>query len=166
MQKTPLNFDYQSSTPCSGRALQAMQPYWNELWGNPSNRQTRSGINASAAISLARDNIANCLEIRPERIIFTSGATEANNLALLGYSRAKAKEVGKPGHLITLSTEHHSVLDPLKQLEKEGFRITELNPDSEGILRLKELENAFQMDTFLVSIMLANNEIGVIQPIR
>ena len=166
MQKPPLNFDYQSSTPCSERVLKAMQPYWNELWGNPSNRQTRIGLNASAAISLARDNIANCLEVSPERIIFTSGATEANNLALIGHARARAKEVGRPGHLITISTEHHSVLDPLRQLKNEGFSITELNPKPDGILCLKELENAFNIDTFLVSIMLANNEIGVIQPIQ
>ncbi len=166
MQQKPLKFDYQSTTPCSGRVLEAMQPYWNEIWGNPSNLQNRFGIHASAAISLARDNLAQCLHVSPERIIFTSGATEANNLALIGHARVRAIEEGRPGHVITMSTEHHAVLDPLKQLKNEGFRITELNPGSDGILSLKELEDAFEHDTFLVSIMLANNEIGVIQPLQ
>ncbi len=166
MPEKPLDFDYQSTTPCSQMVLDAMSPYWQDLWGNPSNRQNRSGLYASAAISNAREKLASLIGIKPEKLIFTSGATEANNLALLGYARAKAIEVGKPGHLITLSTEHYAVLDPLKQLQREGFRVTKLSPNLDGIISLDRLENAFEDDTFMVSIMFANNEIGVIQPIE
>ena len=166
MDQKPLDFDFQSTTPCSERVLQAMRPYWNESWANPSNRQNRSGLLISAAISIARDKLANSLGVEPERLIFTSGATEANNLALLGHARAKAIERGRPGHLITMSTEHNSVLDPIQQLKREGFRITHLTPNSDGILSLETLKEAFEDDTLMVSIMIANNEIGVIQPLE
>ena len=165
MQDYPLALDYQATTPCSAEVLDAMSPYWNDSWGNPSSRQNRLGLHASAAVSLAREEISSFLKIKPERIIFTSGATEANNLALLGHARAKALDKGAPGHLITVTTEHHAVLDPLRHLQKEGFRLTELRPDSDGLLPIERLEESFQDDTILVSIMLANNEIGVIQPI-
>ncbi len=166
MQQKPLEFDYQSTTPCLNSVVDAMQPYWNQHWGNPSNRQNRSGILASAAISIARDNLGKSLGINSERLIFTSGATEANNLALIGHARAHALERGKKGHLITMTTEHHAVLDPIKQLQKEGFSITAVKPRSDGTLCLGDLNHAFRDDTFMVSIMLANNEIGVIQPIK
>ena len=165
MQDSPLAFDFQATTPCSGKVLEAMSPYWNEFWGNPSTRQNRLGLTASAAVSLAREQIASFLNIQSERLIFTSGATEANNLALLGYARARALETGQPGHLITLLTEHHAVLDPLRQLQKEGFRLTELKPDVNGLLPIERLQEAFENDTILVSVMFANNEIGVVQPI-
>ncbi len=166
MQQKPLEFDYQSTTPCLQSVVDAMEPYWNEDWGNPSNRQNRSGILASAAMSIARDTLGQSLGINSERLIFTSGATEANNLALIGHARAHANELGKKGHVITMTTEHHAVLDPIKQLEKEGFSITAVKPRSDGILCLDDFNNAFKDDTFMVSIMLANNEIGVIQPIK
>ncbi len=143
-----------------------MAPYWNENWGNPSSRQNRNGIRASAAVSFAREQLAEFLNIAPQRLIFTSGATEANNLALIGHARAKAIEIGKPGHLITIATEHYAVLDPLRQLQKEGFRLTELLPDSDGLINKDQLINSFKKDTFLVSIMTANNEIGVLQPLQ
>ncbi len=163
--KAPLTFDFQATTPCDPEVLAAMAPYWNELWGNPSSRQNRSGLRASVAVSLAREKLASILNVRPENLLFTSGATESNNLALLGHARARAQEVGLPGHVITLSTEHHSVLEPLRQLQKEGFLLTELDPEPDGLLSLQKLEEAFQENTYLVSIMLANNEIGVVQPI-
>ena len=166
MQNHPLAFDYQATTPCTAEVVNEMLPYWNEYWGNPSSRQNRLGLYAAAAVSLAREEISSCLKIKPERLIFTSGATEANNLALLGHARAKALENGAAGHLITLSTEHHAVLDPLRQLEKEGFRLTELSPDSDGLIPIQRLKESFQNDTILVSIMFANNEIGVVQPIK
>ncbi|WP_269622246.1 cysteine desulfurase family protein [Prochlorococcus marinus] len=166
MKTSPLAFDYQSTTPCSPRVVEAMNPFWNEFWGNPSNRQNSLGLNASASISIAREQLASFFKISPERLIFTSGATEANNLALLGHARAQLYEKGRPGHVITLSTEHHSVLEPLRQLKKEGFRVTELIPDLNGIISLETLIDAFEDDTFLVSIMAANNEIGVLQPIE
>ncbi len=165
MKTTPLAFDYQSTTPCSIEVVKAMAPYWNDVWGNPSSKQNRLGLNASAAITVARDKLAVLLGISSQRIIFTSGATEANNLALLGHARAKALEYGRPGHLITITTEHHAVLEPLRQLQKEGFSVTELIPNCDGMINLESLENAFLEDTFLVSVMAANNEIGVLQPI-
>ncbi len=164
-QKALLDFDYQATTPCDPEVLAVMKPYWSELWGNPSNRQSRAGLCASAAVSLAREQIAAFLRIKPERLIFTSGATEANNLALLGHARARALELGRPGHLITVATEHHSVLDPLRQLQREGFRLTEIQPQPDGLLSTKQLIEAFQNDTILVSVMMANNEIGVLQPL-
>ncbi len=161
----PLDFDYQATTPCAPEVVEVMKPYWNDFWGNASNRQTRAGTQASAATSLAREKLANCLNVKPDRLIFTSGATEANNLALLGHARAKALKLGKPGHLITVSTEHHSVRDPLRQLQREGFSLTELMPNSQGILSAEKLSQAFKNDTILVSVMFANNEIGVVQPL-
>ena len=166
MKNFPLSFDYQSSTPCLPEVLEAMSPYWEEYWGNASSRQNRVGIYSAAAVSLAREQIASYLKIKPSRVIFTSGATEANNLALLGHSRYKSFLKGKPGHLITMTTEHHSVLDPMRQLQNEGFRLTELRPDAEGFLSCDLLRESFEKDTFMVSVMLANNEIGVIQPIN
>jgi len=106
------------------------------------------------------------LRVKPERLFFTSGATEANNIALLGHSRGKSLELNKPGHLITVSTEHNSVLEPLRQLQKEGFRLTEIQPGSDGLLVPEQLVDAFEEDTFLVSVMMANNEIGVLQPLE
>ncbi len=166
MKNFPVVFDYQSTTPCSKRVVEAMHPYWEELWGNPSSRQNRLSLHASAAICLAREELSSHLEVSQKRLIFTSGATESNNLALLGSARANLLENGSHGHLITLSTEHHAVIEPLRQLQREGFRITELHPASDGIISLERLIDSFQDDTFLVSVMLANNEIGVLQPIK
>ncbi len=166
MPEKPLDFDYQSTTPCSSQVLDAMSPYWEDIWGNPSNRQNRAGLYASAAISQARESLSSILGVSSNRIVFTSGATEANNLALLGHARAKALEMGRPGHLITISTEHYAVLDPLRQLQKEGFRVTELQPEVDGIISIERLEKTITDDTFMVSAMFANNEIGVIQPLH
>ena len=165
MDKKHLIFDFQSSTPCSKEVVEEMAPYWNEFWGNPSNNNNRSGLFASAAVQISRETIASCLKIDPKRLIFTSGATEANNLGLVGHARAKAKLIGKHGHIITVSTEHHAVLDPLRQLQKEGFRLTELKPGKDGLINIDQFSEAVEKDTFLVSVMAANNEIGVLQPI-
>ena len=165
MDKNHLIFDFQSSTPCSVEVVESMAPYWNEFWGNPSNQNNRSGLFASAAVEVSRETIASYLKINPKRLIFTSGATEANNLGLVGHARAKAKLIGKPGHIVTVSTEHHAVLDPLRELRKEGFRLTELQPNSDGLIDIDQLSKVIEKDTFLVSVMAANNEIGVLQPI-
>ena len=101
-----------------------MAPYWSELWGNPSSRQHRLGLSASAAVALARRQIAEALAVSPERLVFTSGATEANNLALLGHGRRQGQ-----GHVISVSTEHHAVLDPSGAAAAEGFRVTLLKPE-------------------------------------
>ena len=137
-----------------------MAPYWSEEWGNPSSRQHRLGLTASAAVNLARRQIAEALAITPQRLVFTSGATEANNLALLGHARALGS-----GHLISVATEHHAVLDPLHQLQREGFAVTLLQPRADGLIDPQQLRAAITPDTRLVSVMAANNEIGVLQPL-
>ncbi len=164
-QSAPIALDHQATTPCHQDVVKAMEPWWTEQWGNPSSRQHRLGLTAAAAVQMAREQISDCLNCSAEQLIFTSGATEANNIALLGHARAIARERGKPGHLISMVSEHHAVLDPLRQLQREGFRITLLSPESDGLLELKKLEAAITEDTQLVSVMLANNEIGVIQPL-
>ena len=137
-----------------------MAPYWSEDWGNPSSRQHRLGLTASAAVNLARRQIADALAVTPQQLVFTSGATEANNLALLGHARARGS-----GHLISVATEHHAVLDPLQQLQREGFSVSLLTPGPDGLITPEQLEEAITPETRLVSVMAANNEIGVIQPL-
>ena len=161
----PIALDHQATTPCHEDVVTAMEPWWSEQWGNPSSRQHRLGLTAAAAVQMAREQISDCLNCSAEQLIFTSGATEANNIALLGHARAIARERGQPGHLISMVSEHHAVLDPLRQLQREGFRITLLSPEPDGLLDPKKLEAAITEDTQLVSVMLANNEIGVIQPL-
>ena len=155
----PLLLDFQATTPCARDVVEAMAPYWSEAWGNPSSRQHRLGLHASAAVNLARRQLAGSLGLDPERIVFTSGATEANNLALLGHARHWGS-----GHVISVSTEHHAVLDPLAQLRREGFRVTLLQPGADGLIDPARLREAITDDTRLVSVMTANNEIGVLQP--
>jgi cysteine desulfurase len=138
-----------------------MAPYWSDHWGNPSSRQHRQGLTASAAVALARRQIAEALDIDPDRLIFTSGATEANNLALLGHARTHGC-----GHVISVNTEHHAVLDPLAQLQREGFQVSLLQAQSNGLITPAQLEEAIRPDTRLVSVMAANNEIGVLQPLK
>ena len=163
---TPVALDFQATTPCAEEVVVAMEPWWRAQWGNPSSRQHRLGLTAAAAVSDARDRLARCLGVQAQQLVFTSGATEANNLALLGHARAMADRHGRPGHLISVSTEHHAVLDPLQQLRREGFRLTLLNPTNDGLLDVGQLEDALQPDTVLVSVMAANNEIGVLQPLE
>ena len=155
----PLLLDFQATTPCARDVVEAMAPYWSEAWGNPSSRQHRLGLHASAAVNLARRQLAGSLGLAPEKIVFTSGATEANNLALLGHARHWGS-----GHVISVSTEHHAVLDPLAQLRREGFRVTLLQPGADGLIDPARLREAITDDTRLVSVMTANNEIGVLQP--
>jgi cysteine desulfurase len=160
LQRRPLNFDYQATTPCATEVVEAMAPYWSEEWGNPSSRQHRLGLTASAAVNLARRQIADALAVAPQQLVFTSGATEANNLALLGHARARSS-----GHLISVATEHHAVLDPLQQLQREGFSVTLLTPGPDGLITPEQLKEAITPETQMVSVMAANNEIGVLQPL-
>ena len=162
LTSSPLAFDHQATTPCAADVVRAMAPYWSEQWGNPSSRQNRLGLTASAAVNLARRTLAEALAVKPEQIVFTSGATEANNIALLG----RARRCGAPGHVISVRSEHHAVLDPLAQLQREGFRITLLQPGSDGLITPDQLLHALRPDTLLVSVMAANNEIGVLQPLK
>ena len=157
----PLLLDFQATTPCAREVVEAMAPYWSDAWGNPSSRQHRLGLNASAAVNLARRQLAESLGLAPERVVFTSGATEANNLALLGHARHWGS-----GHVISVSTEHHAVLDPLIQLKREGFAVTLLRPGADGLIDPSQLQGAITADTRLVSVMAANNEIGVLQPME
>ena len=161
LSRRPLAFDHQATTPCAAKVVEAMAPYWSEEWGNPSSRQHRLGLTASAAVNLARRRIADALAVTPQQLVFTSGATEANNLALLGHARAEGS-----GHLISVATEHHAVLDPLQQLQREGFSVTLLTPGPDGLISPEQLEEAITPETRLVSVMAANNEIGVLQPLE
>ncbi|KGF94610.1 Cysteine desulfurase [Prochlorococcus marinus str. MIT 9201] len=166
MQSTPILLDYQSSTPCSKDVVDSMKPFWSEIFSNPASKSNLAGINASAILESSREKIEQNLYLKNKKVIFTSGATESNNLALLGFARNYQKKTGNYGHIITLRTEHKAVLEPLKQLKKEGFIITEINPDKDGLISEELFKKNIREDTFMVSVMLANNEIGVIQPIE
>ena len=153
--------DYNATTPLCDAAWRAMQPYFERHFGNPSSVH-RAGRETRAAVDDARDRLAALLGVKPHEIIFTSGGTEANNLALLGLARRFAPK-GK--HLISNRAEHHAVLHTLEHLEKrEGFEVTWLDLSGEGLVDPEQLEGAIRPDTTLVSIMTANNETGVLQP--
>ncbi len=153
--------DYNATTPLGEAAWRAMQPYFETHYGNPSSVH-RAGRETRAALDEARDRIAGLVGAKPHEIIFTSGGTEANNLALLGLARRTAPD---KKHLVSNRAEHHAVLHTLEHLEKnEGFEVTWLEISSEGVIDPGELEGALRSDTALVSIMTANNETGVIQP--
>ncbi len=162
MTAKPIYLDCQATTPLDPRVLAAMIPYFCESFGNPSSSSHIYGWEAQAAIAQSREIMAKSINANPEEIIFTSGATEANNLAIKGVAEANFSR-GK--HLITLQTEHSAVLDPCAYLVALGFEITYLPVDSLGIVNLQDLSNAIRSDTILVSIMAANNEIGVLQPL-
>ncbi|MBI4713652.1 IscS subfamily cysteine desulfurase [Candidatus Uhrbacteria bacterium] len=155
--------DNAATTPIDPRVLEIMLPYFTEKYGNPSSFHTL-GKQAKDDIDEARGQIAEILNARSDEILFTSGGTESDNLAVLGFARANQIN-GK--HLITSAIEHHAVLESMIHLEKkEGFEVTYLKPDRDGLVSVQQIENALRSDTILVSIMYANNEIGTIQPIR
>ena len=166
MLSTPILLDYQSSTPCLEEVVNSMAPYWSEIFSNPSSKSNLAGINASAILEVSREKIQEYLFLKKKKVIFTSGATESNNLALLGFARKHYIETKNYGHIITLKTEHKAVLEPLDQLRKEGFHITEISPEKDGLVSEEKFVSCIRDDTFLVSIMMANNEIGVIQPLK
>ena len=165
MLSTPILLDYQSSTPCSKDVVDSMKPFWSEIFSNPASKSNLAGINASAILEASREKIEQNLFLKNKKVIFTSGATESNNLALLGFARNYHKNTGNYGHIITLKTEHKAVLEPLNQLKKEGFLVTEINPEKDGLISEEQFKKNIREDTFMVSVMLANNEIGVIQPV-
>ncbi|MCX6717811.1 MAG: cysteine desulfurase family protein [Candidatus Taylorbacteria bacterium] len=154
--------DNASTTPIDPKVLGVMLPYLTEKYGNPSSIHYEGRL-AKKAIEESRERIAKIVGVKKEGIIFTSGGTESDNLAILGIARAN-KEKGK--HIIVSAIEHKAVLDSCKKLEKEGFEITYLNVDKNGIVSLEFLKKSIRKDTILVSIMYANNEIGTIQPIK
>lgn len=165
MSTRPIYLDYMATTPIDPRVIEVMLRYMgpSSAFGNPASTTHCYGIESAKAIDLARQQIADVIGVYPQEIIFTSGATEANNLAILGAARFYQR---KGRHLITARTEHKSVLDSFYQLEREGFEVTYLNPGSDGLLTPASVLDALREDTILVSIMHVNNEIGVIQDIE
>jgi len=160
--KRPIYLDCHATTPVDKRVLEVMLPYFSESFGNPASVGHFYGWEAEAAVKLAREIIANSINATPEEIIFTSGATESNNLAIKGIAEAYHH---KGRHIITVQTEHSAILDPCAYLEFLGFEITYLPVQPDGFIDLQELEAAIRSDTILISIMAANNEIGILQPI-
>jgi len=160
--KTPIYLDNHATTTCDPRVAEAMWPYLTEAYGNAASNNHAFGWTAKEAVEIAREQIADLLGGDAKEIVFTSGATESDNLAIKGV--AKFYE-SKGKHIITCATEHKAILDSCHALEAEGWEVTYLGVDEEGLIDLNELDAAFRDDTVLVSIMLANNEIGVIQPI-
>jgi len=155
--------DYNATTPLCDAAREAMLPYFARHFGNPSSVHT-AGREARAAIDNARDKLAASLHVKPHEIIFTSGGTESCNLAVLGLARCRME---RGGHIISAKTEHHAVLNAVEQLEKnEGFEVTWLSVSRDGLVDLDQLAKSIRPETRLVSIMTANNETGVIQPMR
>ncbi|GAA3954175.1 IscS subfamily cysteine desulfurase [Chitinophaga oryziterrae] len=163
MLKLPVYLDNNATTPCDPRVVETMLPYFTEIFGNASSRNHSYGWAAEAAIDLAREQVAALIGADPKEIIFTSGATEGDNLALKGVFEMYAD---KGNHIITTEIEHKAILDTCKHLEKLGASITYLKVNREGFPDLKELEAAITPKTIMVAIMYANNEIGVINPIR
>lgn len=160
----PIYADYQATTPLDARVLEAMLPYYGSHFGNPHATSHAYGWAAETAVEQARGDIAGLIGAEAKEIIFTSGATEANNLAIKGIAHAH-RHSGKM-HLITQATEHKCVLDAFRSLEREGFRLTILPVEPSGLVRLETLQQAIQDDTLLVSVMAVNNEIGTIQPLE
>ncbi|HJU41557.1 MAG TPA: aminotransferase class V-fold PLP-dependent enzyme [Vicinamibacterales bacterium] len=154
--------DHHATTPVDARVLEAMLPYFTEKFGNAASKQHRFGWEANDAVEQARKQVAALIGASPKEIVFTSGATEANNLAIKGVGKARRAE---RDHLVTIVTEHKAVLDPMIRLEHEAWRVTVLPVSASGLLDLATLEEAVTERTALVSVMAANNEIGVLQPI-
>jgi len=160
----PLYLDMQATTPLDPRALDAMLPYMTNLFGNPHSRTHPYGWETETAVETARGQVASLLNADPKEIVFTSGATESNNIALKGV--AHFYKMKKKDHIITTQTDHKCVLDSCRYLENQGFRVTYLPVNSKGIIDLAQLESEITDKTSIVSIMFVNNEIGVIQPIK
>lgn len=163
MLKFPIYLDNNATTPMDPRVLEAMLPYFSEKFGNAASRNHSFGWSAEEGVDYAREQIAALINCNPKEIIFTSGATEADNLAIKGVFEMYAS---KGNHIITAVTEHKAVLDSCKHIEKLGGKVTYLKVDEKGLIDMKELEAAITPQTILISIMFGNNEVGVIQPIR
>ena len=158
----PIYMDYSATNPCDPRVVDAMIPWLREHFGNPASRSHAWGWEAEAAVEKAREQVADLIGADPREIVWTSGATESNNLALKGAAHFY-KTKGK--HLITVKTEHKAVLDTCRELERQGFEVTYLDVQPDGLLDMEVLKAAIRPDTILVSVMFVNNEIGVIQDI-
>jgi cysteine desulfurase len=162
-RKMPIYMDYQATTPMDPRVLDAMTPYFIERFGNPHSRSHAYGWETEDAVETARKQVADVIGANPKEIVFTSGATESNNMAIKGLAKFYGE---KKKHIITATTEHKCVLDTCRHLEMEGFEVTYLAVQKNGIIDLDDLKAALREDTLVVSIMAVNNEIGVIQPLK
>ncbi len=162
MLKFPIYLDYSATTPVDPRVAEKMIPYLTELFGNPASRSHAFGWTAEKAVEEAREEVAALVNADPKEIIWTSGATESNNLAIKGAAHFYS---GKGKHIITLKTEHKAVLDTVRELERQGFEATYLDVQENGLVDLEALKAAIRPDTVVISIMFVNNEVGVIQPI-
>lgn len=161
----PIYLDMQSTTPLDPRVLDAMLPYMTGIYGNPHSRTHAYGWESEKAVEQAREHIATLIGADPKEIVFTSGATESNNMSLKGVARFFGRS-GKKKHIITSQTEHKCVLDSCRHLQDEGYEVTYLPVQSNGLIKMEDLEAAIRPETSLVSIMAVNNEIGVIQPLE
>lgn len=162
MLKFPIYLDYSATTPVDARVAAKMIPWLTEHFGNPASRSHAYGWEAEQAVEEAREQVAALVNADPKEIIWTSGATESNNLAIKGAAHFYQ---GKGRHVITLKTEHKAVLDTVRELEREGFEATYLDVQENGLIDLEVLKAAIRPDTILVSVMFVNNEVGVVQPI-
>ena len=160
--KTPIYLDYSATTPCDPRVLEHMLPFFTETFGNAASRSHAFGWTAEAAVEEARLQVAELIGAHPKEVLWTSGSTEANNLAIKGVAEMYRE---KGNHLITAVTEHKAVLDPMKHLETKGFEVTWLPVDGQGRVDLEQLEAAITDRTILVSLMAANNEVGTLHPL-
>ncbi|MFT7518705.1 MAG: cysteine desulfurase [Kiritimatiellia bacterium] len=156
----PVYLDHHATTPCDERVLQAMLPWFSEHFGNAASRTHTFGMRAKSAVELARERVAELIGCSPKEVVWTSGATESDNLAVLGVAKAAQR-----GHIITTTVEHKAVLDPCVHLQKDGFDVTFLPVDEHGRVTEDQVAGAFRDDTVLVSIMMANNEVGTLQPV-
>lgn len=163
MLQLPVYLDHNATTPCHPQVLERMLPFFSQWYGNAASHTHSFGWQAREAVDIAREQVAALLGAGEQEIIFTSGATEAVNLAIKGVYERYA---GKGNHIITCVTEHHAVLDTCAHLEKRGARVTYLPVDENGVVDIREMEQAMDSDTILICIMAANNEIGTLQPVR
>src|SRR5688572_13497563 len=163
MLKFPIYLDHNATTPCDPRVVETMIPYFTNNFGNAASRNHPFGWHAEEAVDYAREQVAKLIGADPKEIIFTSGATEADNLAIKGVYEMYAS---KGNHIITCNIEHKAVLDTCKHIEKEGGEVTYLKVNDDGLIDLKELEAAIKPSTILIAIMYANNEIGTVMPMK
>lgn len=161
--RAPIYLDYSATTPVDPRVAEKMIPFITEHYGNPASRSHPYGWTAEKAVENAREEVAKLVNADPREIVWTSGATESNNLAIKGAANFYASSKGK--HIITVSTEHKAVIDTVRELERQGFEATYLDPEPNGLIDLEKFKAAIRPDTVLASVMLVNNEIGVIQDI-
>ncbi|MFN3240046.1 MAG: IscS subfamily cysteine desulfurase [Planctomycetota bacterium] len=159
----PIYLDYSATTPCDPRVVERMVPFFTDTFGNAASRSHSFGWTAEAAVEEARGQVAQLIGAHPKEVLWTSGSTEANNLAIKGVAQMYKQ---KGNHLITAVTEHKAVLDPMKYLETQGYEVTWLDVDAKGHVDLKQLENAITDKTILVSLMAANNEVGTAHPLK